>query len=181
MNRMEQRFAGKFPFEHATGYFFYDSDTAIAALVHDFKYRHYRGLANMLGKIIAEELSITPFFGDADAIIPVPMHIFKKARRGYNQTEEIAKGISSILNIPVLTNLKAVRPHRSQTRLTHEERLTNLSDTFAIINPEELQNRHIILLDDVCTTGSTLTTCADTLLSASPTLRLTLLTLAVTS
>lgn len=181
MNQMEQRFAGKFPFTAATAHFFYSSDTAIATLIHDLKYRHYRGLAQKMGEIVASELLPTAFFSDIDAIIPIPMYNLKKARRGYNQTEEIAKGISIILSIPIIDNLKAVKSHRTQTRLSIEERLSNLSDIFAVKRPEELKDRHILLLDDVCTTGATITACADTLLTASPTLKITILTLAATT
>lgn len=181
MNQMEQRFAGKFPFTAATTHFFYSSDTAMATLMHDLKYRQYRGLAKFMGELVAQELLPTSFFTDVDCIIPVPMHPLKQARRGYNQTIEIAEGVSEVLSIPILSNLKAVKPHRTQTRLTLDQRLDNLSGTFAVENPEELRNRHILLLDDVCTTGATLTSCADTLLAAEPSLRLTLLSLAATS
>lgn len=181
MNQMEQRFAGKFPFTAASTHFFYSSDTAMATLMHDLKYRQYRGLAKFMGELVAKELLPTSFFTDVDSIMPVPMHPLKQARRGYNQTIEIAKGISEVLSIPILYNLKAVKPHRTQTRLTLDQRLDNLSGTFAVDNPEQLRDRHILLLDDVCTTGATLTSCADTLLAAEPSLRLTLLSLAATS
>ena len=181
MNQMEQRFAGKFPFTNATTHFFYSSDSAMATIIHDLKYRQYRGLAKFMGEIVAKELLSTSFFTDVDAIIPVPMHQLKQARRGYNQTEEIAKGVSEILSTPILTNLKAIKPHRSQTRLSVNQRLDNLTGTFAVKNPEELHGRHILLLDDVCTTGATLTSCADTLLAAQPTLRITILSLAATT
>ena len=181
MNPMEQRFAGKFPFLNATGYFFYGGESSTATLIHDLKYHHFKGLAHHLGEEVAKELLPTSFFSDVDAIIPIPMHWLKKARRGYNQTEIIAQGISDILSIPVLTNLKAGKPHKTQTKLTAQQRLTNLAGTFTVHNPDELTDRHILLLDDVCTTGATMTTAAETLLAAAPTLRITLLTLAVTS
>lgn len=103
MNPMEQRFAGIFPFERGSGHFFYAGDSDLSALMHDLKYRHYKGLAEEMGKIVAQELITTPFLSDIDMILPIPMHFLKKARRGYNQTEEIAKGIHSITGIPVKT------------------------------------------------------------------------------
>lgn len=180
MNPMEQRFAGLFPFEHATGYFFYASRSDLSILMQDLKYRHYRGLAARMGSIVARELITTPFLTDIDYIIPVPMHILKKARRGYNQTEEIAKGINEITHIPVKLNLKAIRPHKTQTKLTLEQRRSNTNDLFRLIKPEEIANKHILLLDDVCTTGSTLTSAAEAILKESPTTRLSLLTIGVT-
>ncbi|MDE6339841.1 MAG: ComF family protein [Muribaculaceae bacterium] len=181
MNPMEQRLAGKFRFVNATGHFFYAADTDMAILIHDLKYHHFRGLAEYLGTLVATELFSTSFFSDIDGIIPIPMHWLKKARRGYNQTEHIAKGIGDVLKIPVLSNLTANRPHKTQTRLTAQQRLTNLADSFSVRNPQSLENRHILLLDDVCTTGATLTTASDALLAAAPSLRISLLTLAVTT
>ncbi len=177
---MEQRFAGLFPFKHATGYFFYSSNSDLSILIQDLKYRQFRGLARQMGAIIARELMMTPFLSDIDYIIPVPLHVFKKARRGYNQTEEIAKGIAEITGIPVRLNLKAVRPHRTQTRLTAEQRLKNTSDVYKLAKPEELSGKHILLLDDVCTTGSTLTSAAKAILQTSPSIGISILTVGVT-
>ena len=246
MNGMEQRFAGIFPFERATGHFFYSSKSDISLLMQDLKYRRFRGLARYLGELVAKELSMTPFFTDIDAIIPVPMHYIKKAKRGYNQTEEIAKGIYNITGIPVNTNLKAIRSHRTQTSLTLNQRLTNTSGLFRLTNPTQItplhplnsedydslkkdknsplnadpqdlinagkhsilnadlkdsinanehsllnadfkdsinadkQYPHILLLDDVCTTGSTLISAAEAIHTAAPFLRISILTLGVT-
>lgn len=192
MNPMEQRFAGRFPFEKATAHFFYSGDTDIATIIHDLKYHRFRGLAQHLGAIVATELMSTGFFSDIDAIIPIPMYRLKKATRGYNQTEEIAEGIREITRLPILTNLQAVRNHHTQTRLTLERRLHNLSNTMRVIDAAQLTGKHLLLLDDVCTTGATLTTAADTLYQAhgitnpsAPTsaplpFRLSILTLAAT-
>ncbi|WP_280120111.1 ComF family protein [Sangeribacter muris] len=180
MNPMEQRFAGIFPFERGSGHFFYAGDSDLSALMHDLKYRHYKGLAEEMGKIVAQELITTPFLSDIDMILPIPMHFLKKARRGYNQTEEIAKGIHSITGIPVKTNLRATRPHRTQTKLTFDERRNNTKGIFKVTEECELKGKHILLLDDVCTTGSTLTSAATEILQAAPTSRISLLTIGVT-
>ena len=183
MNPMEQRFAGLFPFEHASGHFFYSAGSEISSLVQDFKYRKFRGLARHLGRLMARELIITPFLSDIDAIIPVPMHFMKKARRGYNQTEEIAAGISEETGIPVYTNLKASKPHSSQTHLSPERRRQNTKDIFTVSRPEQLTGagiRHILLLDDICTTGATLTSASSAIHASLPDIRLSLLTLGVT-
>ncbi len=180
MNPMEQRFAGLFPFEHATGHFFYASSSDLSILMQDLKYRHYQGLAKRMGEIVAQELVTTPFLSDIDYIIPVPMHILKKAKRGYNQTEEIAKGISGITDIPVILNLKAIRPHKTQTKLTFNQRRSNTKNVFLLKEPKTIENKNILLLDDVCTTGSTLTSAAEAILKASPSTRISLLTIGVT-
>lgn len=179
-NAMERRFMGQFPFRAATGHFFYTRESAIATLIHDMKYRKFRSLASFLGEEVAAELLPTGFLSDIDMIVPVPMHFMKKARRGYNQTEEISKGISKIVGIPVADNLRAVRGHRTQTSLSLESRIRNVEGVFRVKNPEELTAKSILIVDDVCTTGATLSAAAIALHKAADIRELSLLTLAVT-
>lgn len=179
-NAMEQRFMGVFPYRQATGHFFYSRGSEFAILIHDMKYHRFRGLARYLGELVAAELLTTGFMTGIDVIIPVPMHPFKQARRGYNQTVEISRGVSLITGIPVGDNLKAVRGHRTQTSMTFEERLTNPEGVFAVRRPDELQGKGVLLLDDVCTTGATLSSAALVLTDACEGMELSLLTLGVT-
>lgn len=179
-NPMEMRFAGLFPFERATGHFFYSPGSELSRLIQDFKYRHFRNLARFMGKIVGTELLLTGFLSDIDYIVPIPMHFIKKARRGYNQTEEIALGISIGTGIPVDTSLRASRPHRTQTSLSHAERRENIHDIFTLKNGNHLRNKHILLLDDVCTTGSTLTEAAETIHRLNIGIKISMLTLGVT-
>lgn len=180
LNPMEERFAGQFPFDRATGHFFYTKDSALSTLIQDMKYRSFPDIGNMLGKLVAMELFPTGFFADIDQIMPVPMHFWKQVRRGYNQTHHIAAGISEATGIPVCYNLKAIRSHKTQTAMTSEQRLTNTTGLFALQNAGELHDKGIILVDDICTTGSTLRSAADAILSEAPACRLSLLTLGVT-
>lgn len=180
MNPVEQRFAGFFRFERATSVYFYTPNSSIAALIQDFKYRSFPSLAGRLGEEMAGELMPTGFFADVDVILPVPMHWWKQARRGYNQVEHLARGISAVSGIPVGTQLRARRPHKTQTSLSHEERRRNTENLFAVKDAASLAGKHILLLDDVCTTGSTLRSAAEAVMAAVPTARLTLLTLCCT-
>lgn len=180
MNPMEQRFAGLFPFEKASGHFFYSSKSELSKLVVDFKYHQFPGLARYLGIIMGKELYSTPFLSDIDIIIPVPMHFLKYGRRGYNQAEELAKGISDSTKIPVFKNLVAIKGHKTQTKKTHQQRAANILGIFKVRKPEDLTGKHILLLDDICTTGSTLREAAKTLHASAPGIRITLLTLGVT-
>lgn len=181
LNPMEQRFAGFFPFERATGHFFYTPGTGIASLIHDFKYRRFPRLARWLGSVMGRELLPSGFFSDVSLLMPVPIHWTKRMRRGYNQTEYLARGISDATGIPVGDNLRAVRPHRTQTMLSHEERRKNLNGVFAVSHPERLHGTHLLLVDDVCTTGATLRTAAQLLHDTVPGVRLSILSLCVTS
>lgn len=179
-NPMEQRFMGLFPFERATGHFFYSRGSDLAILVADFKYHTFRGLARYMGRLIGEELFTTGFLSEIDVIVPVPMHFVKRARRGYNQAVEIALGLANVTDIPLAPNLKAVRQHATQTSKTLEMRRKNVERIFRLKNPGELKEKNILLLDDVCTTGSTLSEAARTILDELPDARLWLLTLGVT-
>lgn len=179
-NPVEMRFAGKFPFERASGHFFYSRDSAVASLIQDFKYRNYPSLARRMGALMAEDLKLTGYFNDMDFIMPVPIHWYKKMRRGYNQTEYLARGLSDISGVGVSTDLVAVRGHKTQTGLTPEERIKNTTGIFKLRNAELYEGRHLLLIDDVCTTGSTLTSAADAVLVAAPGAKISLLTLACT-
>lgn len=180
LNPMEERFAGQFPFEKATGHFFYTRESPLSILLQDLKYRRFPGIGDMLGNIVGSELFPSGFFNDIDVIVPMPMHRLKQIRRGYNQTHRIAAGISRATSIPVAEALTAIRPHRTQTSLTREERLANTSGIFKTTDPSALSGRGVLLLDDVCTTGSTLISAATEITSAAPGCRLTLLTVGVT-
>lgn len=179
-NPMEQRFMGLFPFERATGHFFYSRGSELAILVHDLKYHRFRGLARYLGSVVADELLPSGFLTGIDLVIPVPMHFVKQARRGYNQVEEIAAGISSETGIPVVRNLRAVRSHRTQTSLTLDERVRNTENLFHLVRPNEIDGKNVLLLDDVCTTGSTLCAAASEISKRAPAAHISLLTVGVT-
>lgn len=179
-NPMSMRFAGRFPFVRAAGHFYYAHDTAMAYLIQDFKYNGAPSVARHFGRLMARELELSGFLDDIDVLLPVPLHWTRLMRRGYNQTECLARGLSDVTGIPLGTGLKARRSHKSQTRVSSTRRLVNAEGIFRLDYPEDFEGCHILLMDDVCTTGATLTAAADAVLAAAPTARISLLTLAVT-
>lgn len=179
-NAMERRFMGLFPFERATGLFFYSRDSEISGLIHDFKYRGFPGLARMMGRVMARELLPAGFFDGIDVIQPVPLHWLRQATRGYNQSRELALGLSSETGLPVVDAVKAVRHHRTQTSLTSEARRRNLRGIFRVTDPQALAGRGVLLLDDVCTTGTTLAELARAVHDSVAGVRIVMLTLGVT-
>lgn len=180
LNPMEERFAGIFPFTRATGHFFYSRGSALSLLIQDMKYRRFPGIGEMLGHLAASELYATGFFAETDVVVPVPMHWLKRVRRGYNQADHIAAGISRATGLPVVKALQAVRGHKTQTSMTMEERLENTSGLFSVVEPSAIDGKGVLLIDDVCTTGSTLISAATTLTRETPGCRVTILTLGVT-
>lgn len=180
MNPMERRFAGIVPFVRATGHFIYSRNSNLAAAIHDMKYRKFPSVGRRLGEIVGEELNMSGFFSGADCIAAVPMHWWKKAKRGYNQADFIAEGLSISTGLPVINALEASRAHKTQTSMSLRQRLENLSGSFCVKNPDHLKGRGVVIIDDVCTTGSTLRALAEEISSAVPDCRLYLLSICVT-
>lgn len=177
-NPVEEKFAGHFPFVSATGHFFYSRDSAMAQLIQDMKYRGFPSIGNKLGEIAGRELHISGFLSDIDMIVPLPMHFMKQAKRGYNQTDRIASGLSKATGIPVVNALKMVRRRKTQTALSGIERLENAKDLFEARKGYDLNGRGVLLIDDICTTGTTMGSAAQALLDAYPDCRLSLFALA---
>lgn len=188
-NRFEERFAGIFPFERGASVFFYDKGGDLAGLVHDFKYRGFPGLARELGRIMGRELSATGFLDGIDVIIPVGMHWLKRIRRGYNQAVELARGLAEEINrtrskgsvsVEIWDCLEMARYHTSQTRRSADQRVASVRGLFRLRHGYDLTGQRVLLLDDICTTGSTMTAAAETLTASTQKIGLRLLTLAST-
>ena len=180
LNPMESRFAGVVPFVHATSAFFYNKESHLAELIKDFKYHKFPSLARYMGVIASDELVATGFFSGLDFIFPVPLHWRKRMKRGYNQSEMIGRGISIRLNIPLCRDLVAVKGHRTQTLLSREQRQKNTKDIFKLKNPDRYSGKHILIVDDICTTGSTMLSAAQAVLKACPDAKISFFSLGVT-
>ena len=111
---------------------------------------------------MAHEMQMARFFDGIDVLLPVPLSRKRKRQRGYNQSEMLARGISEVTGLPIVT--KAVRRlnfQRSQTSLTRQERRENVEGTFVLQRPELIENKHVLLIDDICTTGATIVACGE--------------------
>ncbi len=177
-NAMTERFAGESGIERAMALFYYVRDTPLALAIHDFKYNGIPSLAMEFGREMGRRLMPTGFLSDIDVVVPVPIHFLKKMKRGYNQTEYIARGLAEVAGLPIASNLYARRPHKTQTGRALLQRQANTNGVFAVRHPEELASRHVLLIDDVCTTGSTLKACVHALRVAQPSIRCSIATLA---
>ncbi|MEA2103876.1 MAG: ComF family protein [Candidatus Cloacimonadota bacterium] len=129
----------------------------IKNLMHNFKYAEFKKLANYLGAYLVECLLEYPFISQIDYVIPIPLHKVKKRSRGFNQADLIAEFVANKLNIKFSSTLITRKKFtKSQTKLSKEKRKKNVSGAFCVPNPQILHGKNILLIDDVLTTGSTL-------------------------
>lgn len=169
--------------ERAGAYFYYQRESPYAELIKSAKYHNRPEIDRHFARRFANEALASGFFEGVDLLIPVPMHWRKQARRGYNQAEEVALGLADVTGIEVAHNLYARRGHSTQTRKSAEQRLGNIEGgktgegIFAVDRPEALRGRHIMVVDDVVTTGSTLHACCMALHLAVPSARLSVFAL----
>lgn len=178
-NAMARLFWGKLPLERATAYFFYQPGSNVSLMLQRLKYDDRPDIGEELGRRAAQEAG-TAFFDGIDVIVPMPITGKRRRQRGYNQSQEIARGISSVTGIPICTT--AVRRtlfRQSQTRLHFAERQLNVENCFRLADAEAIRGRHVLLVDDIVTTGATLTACGRVLTEAGN-VRISILTLGFT-
>ena len=169
-NPVSQLFWGRCKIEKAAAFSYYTRDSRIRKLIHQLKYKGVREIGSELGRIYAGSLRSSGFLDDIDIIIPVPLHPSKIRQRGFNQSDEISRGISDVSELPLNTGMlirKTVT--KTQTRKSRYDRWTNVRDIFLVTDEEKLKGRHILLVDDVITTGSTIEACASEILKTEDT------------
>lgn len=176
-NKVIQLFWGRVKTEYASSFFFYRKGSRYQKLIHHLKYKGLKELGYETGRLFGSELAESSTFPAVDLIVPVPLHPKKFKKRGYNQSEWIAMGIGNVLNIPVCgDNLRRLVFTSTQTRKTRFERWENVEGIFELFHPQLLANKHILLVDDVVTTGSTLEACAAAIQKA-PDVKVSIVTL----
>ncbi|MBN1252122.1 MAG: ComF family protein [Bacteroidales bacterium] len=179
-NPANQIFWGRININFASALYFFTKNSALQDLIHQIKYSGKKELAYELGKQIAFGIKKSEFYSNLDFIFPVPLHPKKFKKRGYNQSEWIAKGISEILKIPLETSiLIKTKNTKSQTNKNRLERLENVSSVFSL-SAEYLsfKSKHILVVDDVLTTGATIEACCIELLKI-PESKISVITLAI--
>ncbi len=164
-NPLARMYWGKIPVEKVTAYFYFTPQSAQARMVYGAKYHGRANIALELGEMLADEM--TGFFDDIDIIIPLPVSIKRRMMRGYNQSEMIARGISKVTGIPIERHAVIRRYFdKSQTHLTREERRDNVDDVFVLKDADAIKGKHVLIVDDVITTGATTISCANEILKA---------------
>jgi ComF family protein len=169
-NPVARLFWGRCPVEMASAFSFYTRDSRIRKLIHQLKYRGAKEIGYELGRIYALSLRPSGFLSPVDVIVPVPLHPFKIRKRGFNQSDVIAHGISDVTEIPVGERLLVrTEATATQTRRSRYDRWTNVEGIFRVTDPDSLKGRHVMIIDDVITTGSTIEACAAELLKTGGT------------
>lgn len=159
-NPMEQLLWGRIAVERATAWFFYTKGSPYNYLIHQLKYKGQKDIGCMAGRYLASEIKNSTFFNDIDFIVPIPLHPKRLRTRGYNQSERIAQGISDITGIPVKTDYIVRKKNtQTQTRRSRYTRIENMEEVFQLTSPGENTDRHILLVDDIVTTGATIASC----------------------
>jgi ComF family protein len=164
INAVAELFYGITTVKYATAFYIFEKGSKFRHLIHNLKYKNAPQIGFVMGKYFGSELQDS-VFKDIDLIVPVPLHPKKLKTRGYNQSERIGAGLSESTTIPQDTQTLVRKIFtETQTKKNLEERRKNVESVFDISNPLRFRGKHILLIDDVVTTGSTLVACADEIL-----------------
>lgn len=179
-NPMAQLFWHLTPIKRAAALLYYEPHSELARLIYDLKYHDRPDIGEDMGRLMANEMQLAHYFDGIDVLLPVPLSRKRLRQRGYNQSEMLAIGVSDITHLLIVTNaLRRKHFVKSQTRLSRHERQENVEDMFELRDGSRLQGKHVLLIDDICTTGATLIACIDALKNI-PGIRLSVLTLGFT-
>ena len=166
-NIIDKSLTGRIRFINATSQLYFNKESLVQRLMHEFKYRGNKSLGRQLGVMMGVQLQESGRFGNVEALIPLPLYETKQKQRGYNQSTVLCEGIQEVLKLPVIENA-IERPlfTETQTKKNRVDRWKNMEGKFKVTNPALIQNRHVLLVDDVITTGATIESCATELVNA---------------
>ena len=178
-NEFTERFWGRVPLEAGAALYYFSQKSPIQKALHQLKYKNQADIGVQLGRQMGYLLKQSPLFQTVEGIVPVPLHPKKEHLRGYNQSAMLATGLSEALQVPVLSGILTRQQFsESQTRKKRMDRFDNVNDVFAVRRSKRIQGRHLLLVDDVLTTGATLEACGLALLKV-PDVRLSMATIAI--
>ena len=180
-NPVEKLFWGRLALAEAMSEFYFTKNTLIQTLIHEFKYKGNKDLGLHLGTIMGKSLLHNNRFSKIDVLIPLPLFADKEFKRGFNQSTILCNGIAEIMNIPIIkNNVIRKRFTETQTKKHRTERWKNVEGSFEISDSRNVKSKHVLLVDDVITTGATLEACGAEILKIEGTI-LSIATLAFAS
>lgn len=178
-NAFTDRFWGRVPIVTGTAMYFFSRKSPVQKALHRLKYQNQADIGTRIGRQLGHLLKQSSLYADLEGIIPVPLHPKKERLRGYNQSAMLATGLADVLRLPMMTGVLIRNAYsESQTRKRRMARFNNVQDVFSVQRPDRIQGKHLLLVDDVLTTGATLEACGQTLLQA-PDVRLSMATIAI--
>ena len=164
-NPVVKHFWGKVNVCSAAAYYYFSKGEKVQHLIHQLKYEGKKEVGNFVGEVYGMELKKSTLFSSSEIVVPVPLHASKLRKRGFNQSDFFGQGLSKAMNIPFSSDaLKRNLATETQTRKHRYERFENVDRVFEVSKPELLKGKQVLLVDDVITTGSTLTACAEAIL-----------------
>ena len=166
-NEMTKLFWHQIPIERATALFYYESHAETANILYELKYKDHPEVGEVMGRLMAKELQASGFFDGIDGIAPIPLARKRQRQRGYNQSMEIARGISEITGLPIYNKVVRRKAFEgSQTNKGRWERNENVEGVFELKDASAIQGKHLLMVDDVVTTGATVIACVQELCKA---------------
>ena len=167
-NVMAKLFWGQIAIEKATALFYYEPHAETANILYELKYKNHPEIGVVMGRMMAKELMRSGMFEGIDAIVPVPLARKRERERGYNQSLELAKGVSEVTGLPIYNKVvKRTKFMGSQTQRGRWERNENVEHVFELVDGDSINGKHLLLIDDVVTTGATIIACAQEMQKAS--------------
>jgi len=180
-NPAEKVFMGRIAVENVSAYTYFNKQSVMQNLLHQLKYKGKKEIGLYFGRRMGEAFAGTDRYQEIDALVPLPLFFKREKKRGYNQAAMICEGIAEIMNLPVWNDVMVRRKNtETQTHKSRAERWENIEGKFELINAKKVEGKHVLLIDDVLTTGATLEACGLELLKAKG-LKLSIATLAYTS
>lgn len=179
-NPVERYFWGRIPVRHATALCHFTRASLVQHLLHQLKYKGNKDIGIFLGRMAGKLLRQSNYFDDVDVLVPLPLFAQREKKRGYNQATLLCEGMSAVMQLPVISNVVIrLSATETQTQKNRTERWQNMEGRFQLIQPDAVHDKHVLLVDDVVTTGATLEACGEQLLKAKNS-RLSIATMAYT-
>jgi len=159
-NPFTERFWGRVKVNCGSAFYYFGKGGKVQQLIHNLKYNHKPEIGIRVGHLYGKTLGKSLFFRQADVIVPVPLHPHKRKMRGYNQSARFAEGLSESMGIPWAEALRRTEMTETQTKKDRISRFENVKDVFEVADRKFIEGKHVLLVDDVITTGATIEACA---------------------
>lgn len=177
--KAQEVFWGRLNLEDVYSLLYYEKGNSTQRILHHIKYRNGRNLGIFMGEIVGKKLLEIKSFQTVDAIVPIPLHSKKEFQRGYNQSLLIAQGVQKSFQVPIIDALYRTKNDESQTRKSKEERYENVKGKFALKEDKLKNNRHVLVVDDVLTTGATLEFASRAIMEEQKNIKVSIATIAI--